>query len=297
MHSRNSSADLLSSGRPVSQGTAAALSAGEVSSYLSAREQEHVARVTGSPLIGFASGKGPSQTQNGLVGAIEARERERAQMRQGIGGQAVAQAIDQRQREQNQQAQRAAQAAYAQQQAQFAAQQAVRPQTPGGMSMMMGGAPVPYGQPRPQTPGAMGMMMDGGSPSLYGPQGQARPQTPGGMMAGMSNPRSMSPGPGMMMGGGQARYGPGPAQRPQMMPHAASYGGGGSMPMPQGFPHIPYRQGPPPLMASPPGMGYGRPQSPATFQLPPQGQYAAPGTPGGPRPGTPGRMGFQGQAF
>ncbi|KAK0737631.1 hypothetical protein B0T21DRAFT_411068 [Apiosordaria backusii] len=121
-HSRSNSADLLSSGRPVSQGGMLALSSGEVSSHLSAREQEHVARMTGSPLIAIAGNKGSPQPKAGLVGAIEAREREKAQMRQGIGGQAVAQAIDQRHREQHQQAQRAAQAAFAQQQAHFAAQ-------------------------------------------------------------------------------------------------------------------------------------------------------------------------------
>ncbi|SPQ19029.1 a4d2e58b-ce24-4229-b474-a0cba02b2f4f [Thermothielavioides terrestris] len=294
LHSRSSSADLLSSGRPVSQGTGAVLSAGEMSSSLSAREQEHVARVTGTPLIAFATSKGPSQTQNGLVGAIEVRERERAQMKQGIGGQAVAQAIDQRQREQNQQAQRAAQAAYAQQQAQFAAQHGpVRPQTPGAMGMMMGGAPSVYGPQvpaRPQTParppeysGGMGMMAGGPPPTAYGPG-----------MTGMGG-RSMSPGPGMM-GPGRFAQGP-PTPRHQMMPQSPSYGGG----LPQGgewsVPSMPYRQGPP---MPPPTMGLGmqggRPQSPA-FQLPPQGQYAPPGTPGGPRPGTPGRMQFQGQAF
>lgn len=287
LHSRNSSADLLASGRPVSQGTAAAFSAGEVSSYLSAREQEHVARVTGGPLIPFAGSKGPSQTQGGLVGAIESRERERAQMRQGIGGQAVAQAIDQRHREQNQQAQRAAQVAYAQQQAQFAAQQAqVRPQTPGAMGMMMGGgAPSPYGPPqghaRPQTPGAMSRMMDGaGAPSPYGAPS----------MAGM-NPRGMSPGPGMMSPGHYGQGIPPQQQRaPQMMPQTATYDSGWNMPHRQGGPVMPS-----------PSMGFGmqgggRPQSPA-YQLPPQGQYAPPGTPGGPRPGTPGRMQFHGQAF
>ncbi|VBB72849.1 Putative protein of unknown function [Podospora comata] len=131
-HSRSNSAGLLSSGRPVSQVGMLALSSGEVSSHLSAREQEHVARMTGSPLIAIAGNKNAPQAKVGLVGAIEARERERAQMRQGIGGQAVAHAIDQRNREQHQQAQRAAQAAFAQQQAHFAAQYqgSPRPQFP-----------------------------------------------------------------------------------------------------------------------------------------------------------------------
>ncbi|KAL2172428.1 hypothetical protein VTG60DRAFT_5703 [Thermothelomyces hinnuleus] len=295
-HSRHSSLDLLSSGRPASRGAAAVLSAGQVSSHLSAREQEHVARVTGSPLIAFAGSKGPSQTQSGLVGAIDAREREKAQMKQGISGQAVAQAIDQRQREQNQQAQRAAQVAYAQQQAQFAAQQMpIRPQTPGARGMMMGGGtPAPYGPQgpaRPQTPGARGMMMDGGAPMPFSPP-----------MGGM-NSRSMSPGPGMMSP--PRRFGPAPPQPPShMMPHAAPYGGGAPTGPGWNMGNAPHRQGPQghhgPMMPSP-GMGFamqqgGRPQSPG-FQLPPQGQYARPGTPGGPRPGTPGRMQYHGQAF
>ncbi|KAK0672867.1 hypothetical protein QBC41DRAFT_7250 [Cercophora samala] len=145
-HSRSNSADLLSSGRPVSQAGILALSSGEVSSYLSAREQEHVARMTGSPLIAIAGNKGSPQTKVGLVGAIEAREREKAQMRQGIGGQAVAQAIDQRNREQHQQAQRAAQAAFAQQQAHFTAQYQGF-MGPGSIS-----TPSSQSSPRPQFP-------------------------------------------------------------------------------------------------------------------------------------------------
>ncbi|KAK4144692.1 uncharacterized protein C8A04DRAFT_11319 [Dichotomopilus funicola] len=323
LHSRNSSADLLVSGRPPSQGTAAALSAGEASSYLSAREQEHVARITGTPLMGYGGGKGPSQ-QGGLVGAIDARERERAQMRQGVSGQAVAQAIDQRQREQNQ-AQRAAQAAYAQSQQQqppFGPGQG-RPQTPGAnRGMMMGGGgpggpggPGGYG---PQTPGGMGRMMDGlggpggpppfhpGMPGAMNPRSMSPgpnmmsppPMMPGAgpnqmrspppMMPGAGPPRSMSPGPNNMMSP-PGRYGPGgPQQRPPMGP------GGGGGPYGPGSPGPgwnnnmpPPRQGPGPgpgPMSPPnPNFGGGRPQSPGF--PPPQGQYARPGT-----PGTPGGM-------
>lgn len=116
-HSRNnSSSDLLQAGRPVSSGA--------MSSYLSAREQEHVARVTGSPLIALNTAKHAPSPSQGLIGAIDTREKERAQMKAGYSSQTVAQAIDQRQRDQNQQAQRAAQAAYAQQQQQQAQQQA-----------------------------------------------------------------------------------------------------------------------------------------------------------------------------
>ncbi|KAK4449453.1 hypothetical protein QBC34DRAFT_380266 [Podospora aff. communis PSN243] len=256
-HSRHNSADLLQNGRPLSQGTAAALSGGELSSYLSAREQEHVARVTGSPLIAFSGNKPAPQPQSGLVGAINARERERAQMKAGIGGHAVAQAIDQRTREQNQQAQRAAQAAYAQQQAQLAAQQGY------------------------QSPGVMGTS----SPNMYG-------QQMGGMMAGgMGHPRHGS-GPQQAPGYGAQQH------RPQM-PSQGSFNGGGQYGQSGGWNQqlSPNQQHRPPMLQNQPGYGPGaqggQPQSPG-FQVPPQGQYTPPG---GTRPGTPGRMPFQGQAF
>ncbi|KAI1383055.1 uncharacterized protein F4822DRAFT_439086 [Hypoxylon trugodes] len=124
-HSRNSSQDLLnrpgsrgagdilqrpnSRGpgellqRPGSRGAGAVLGGqGGVDSHLSAREQEHVARVTGSPLINMAGNKAPPQTSAGLVGAIEAREREKQQMKQGWSSQAAQHAINQRQQQQQQ---------------------------------------------------------------------------------------------------------------------------------------------------------------------------------------------------
>ncbi|KAK4201268.1 hypothetical protein QBC40DRAFT_306072 [Triangularia verruculosa] len=228
-HSRSNSADLLSSGRPVSQAGMLALSSGEVSSYLSAREQEHVARMTGSPLIAIAGNHTP-QPRAGLVGAIRAREREKAQMRQGIGGQAVAQAIDQRHREQHQQAQRAAQAAFAQQQAHFAVQY-------------------------------QGFM---GPSSISTPSSQ-------------SSPRSQFP----------LQYGP-QSWSPQVISQQSPYSG--TPPVSQGFA---------------PGGGWGLPNIQQHGQIglgmssspPPQGQFAPPVVPGGPRSGTPGRMMFQGQTF
>lgn len=73
---------------------------GDFSAHLSAREQEHVARVTGSPLINMAGnpsrpGQGPPG--GGLVGAIEAREKEKQEMRQGVSSHMVQHAIAQRQ--------------------------------------------------------------------------------------------------------------------------------------------------------------------------------------------------------
>ncbi|KAL8708325.1 MAG: hypothetical protein Q9220_006800 [cf. Caloplaca sp. 1 TL-2023] len=71
---------------------------GDVSAHLSAREQEHVARVTGSPLINMA-GNPPRQGApgGGLVGAIEAREKEKREMREGVSSHMVQHAIAQRQ--------------------------------------------------------------------------------------------------------------------------------------------------------------------------------------------------------
>jgi CCR4-NOT transcriptional complex subunit CAF120 len=264
-HSRSSSADLLQ--RPGSQGTGAVLSGAEISSHLSAREQEHVARVTGSPLINVAGNRNGPQPQAGLVGAIEAREREKAQMKHGLGGQAVAAAIDQRQREQYNQAQRAAQIAYANQMA---------------------------GQQQQQNFGRPGAMSPGPGPSMYAGTSMG----PGGMGMGpgpvMSPPRNNSFGPGV----------PPQQQRPQeMMPQQLSYGQPSpqmyGQPGPWGGP--PQQRGPPmqpPPQGMPPvGMGMrgggSRPQSPA---LPPPRQFSPVGS--APRPGTPGgSVPFQGQAF
>ncbi|KAF3769256.1 hypothetical protein M406DRAFT_273860, partial [Cryphonectria parasitica EP155] len=116
-HSRSGSADLLK--RRNSQDSSHMLSAngtGAVSSHLTAREQEHVARATGTPLISIATNNQAGHHQPGLVGAIDAREREKAQMKQGYNSQTVQNAINQRQY-QHQQHQ------YAQQQQQYAQQQ------------------------------------------------------------------------------------------------------------------------------------------------------------------------------
>ncbi|KAF3060042.1 hypothetical protein GL218_05136 [Daldinia childiae] len=110
-HSRNNSQDLLqrpsSRGpnellqRPGSRGAGAVLGGQGVNdAHLSAREQEHVARVTGSPLINMAGNRNAPQTSGGLVGAIEAREREKQQMKQGWSSQAAQYAINQRQQQQ-----------------------------------------------------------------------------------------------------------------------------------------------------------------------------------------------------
>lgn len=71
---------------------------GDYSQNLSAREQEHVARATGSPLINVAANpKKQAPPPSGLIGAIEAREQEKKDIRQGYSNTAVQHAIAQRQ--------------------------------------------------------------------------------------------------------------------------------------------------------------------------------------------------------
>ncbi|SPJ79210.1 related to CAF120 CCR4 Associated Factor 120 kDa [Fusarium torulosum] len=194
-HSRSSSADLLS--RPGSRGANSSLnfaSSGETSSHLSARDQEHIARVTGQPLINMPahqrqgsqghytpSHQRQASSGSGLVGAIEAREREKQHMKQGISSQAVQQAINQRQHQQAAMAyqQQMAQQQMAQQQMmqqqlaqqqQMAYQQQVQQQQQQQQSLQQG-----YQQPH----------MGAGNMPAYSPMGQPAGQyTPGGSVYG-----------------------------------------------------------------------------------------------------------------
>jgi CCR4-NOT transcriptional complex subunit CAF120 len=169
-HSRNSSGDMLQ--RPNSRGSSAALGVsgtGDYSTHLSAKEQEHVARITGSPLINMPSGDSRGAApSSGLVGAIDAREREKRDMKQGLNSQAVQQAIAQRQ--QQYQAQQQAQLQYqaqqqyltpAQQQAQQQYQQQAQAHPRAAQQAQYQG-PQQYPQqysgqrPNPQTPLASG---------------------------------------------------------------------------------------------------------------------------------------------
>ena len=85
--------------RPNSRAATAMMNnSNDYTAHLSAREQEHVARVTNSPLINMAGNTSKNMPQGGgLVGAIEAREKEKREMKQGLSGQMVQQAIQQRQ--------------------------------------------------------------------------------------------------------------------------------------------------------------------------------------------------------
>jgi len=98
-HSRRGSGDLLQ--RPSSRGATVALGplgSGDIPTTLTAREQEHIARVTGQPLINHANNTN-RPVSTGLVGAIQARETEKERMKQGINSQAVQNAITQRQQQ------------------------------------------------------------------------------------------------------------------------------------------------------------------------------------------------------
>lgn len=97
--------------RPQSRGAASALG-NELSSHLSAREQEHVARMTGSSFFNLSANNTKPVTHvdpAGLVSAIDAREREKKSMKEGMSNQMVEYAIAQRQQQVQQQQQQQAQ--------------------------------------------------------------------------------------------------------------------------------------------------------------------------------------------
>ncbi|KAL9010225.1 MAG: hypothetical protein Q9173_004818 [Seirophora scorigena] len=146
---------------------------GDVSAHLSAREQEHVARATGSPLIKVAgssprAGQGPPG--GGLVGAIEAREKEKREMKEGVSSHMVQHAIAQRQQHGQAQSQRQQSFAQPSPQTQMPGTYA---QTP---SYQMPGA-YPQTPQLPPTPGHGQQYGWGQQQMQYNQQGpQQRPQ-------------------------------------------------------------------------------------------------------------------------
>ncbi|KAL8718069.1 MAG: hypothetical protein Q9225_004763 [Loekoesia sp. 1 TL-2023] len=150
-HGRQSSLTKDLPPRPISRTASTMMNApsGDISAHLSAREQEHVARVTGSPLINMA-GNSPRQGQGppggGLVGAIEAREKEKREIKEGVSSQMVQQAIAQRQ--QHNQAQQQRQQSFPQPSPQMS-MPGTFPQTP---QYQVPGA-FPQTPQFPQTPG------------------------------------------------------------------------------------------------------------------------------------------------
>ena len=83
------------------RGPAGMTSRNEVASQLSAREQEHVARMTGSSFFNLVPGTNgqhqPQTNPRGLVGAIDARQREKRGIKEGMSNHMVQHAIAQRQ--------------------------------------------------------------------------------------------------------------------------------------------------------------------------------------------------------
>jgi CCR4-NOT transcriptional complex subunit CAF120 len=148
------------------------------SNNLSAKEQEHVARITNSPLLNINARRTPSpQVSPGLVGAIQAREQEKKQVRQGISGQMVQQAIAQRQQQaqqQHQAYQRQSAVQQVQQQAQQQAQafsgqsQAYQAQVAAGFFSQ----PQPQSRSTPNSPGGWGMLQP--NPGLMWPNPQTQ---------------------------------------------------------------------------------------------------------------------------
>ncbi|KAJ5274919.1 hypothetical protein N7505_003464 [Penicillium chrysogenum] len=98
--------------RPSSRGAQGMLNYNDASANLSAREQEHVARMTGSSFFNMSNdNRKPQAPVNpmGLVSHIDAREREKREMKEGMSNQAVQQAIVHRQQHMMQQQQYAPQ--------------------------------------------------------------------------------------------------------------------------------------------------------------------------------------------
>ncbi|POS87298.1 hypothetical protein EPUL_002543 [Erysiphe pulchra] len=98
-HSQNSPLDLNQ--RPRSRDASTILNtAGKasniVSSQLTAREQEQLAKVTGQPLISMVT-NGKNIPSAGLVAALEAREKDKNVVKQGLNSRAVEHIIQQRQ--------------------------------------------------------------------------------------------------------------------------------------------------------------------------------------------------------
>lgn len=123
--------------RPNSRGAGNYLNQGglvgnQQSATLSAKEQMYVARASGTPLINMASNpKGQEQVSPGLIGALQAREREKAALSQGMRSNAVQQAIAARQQQQLQME------AEAQAQMQFEMQQRAQQQAQAQMQFEM----------------------------------------------------------------------------------------------------------------------------------------------------------------
>ena len=95
MLNRRSSRELLQRPSSRSSGILLNRSENDPAAHLSAREQEYVARASGSPLINLAQNarRTPSSEGSGLVGAIAQREEERQRAKAGMSSAAIQNAV------------------------------------------------------------------------------------------------------------------------------------------------------------------------------------------------------------
>jgi CCR4-NOT transcriptional complex subunit CAF120 len=132
------------------------------------------------------------------------------------------------------------------------------------------------------------------APSMYGGS-----MGPGQMALGTGPPRQNSYGPSGPQAPPQPRLPP-QQQQPNYGPPSNFAGQVYERAGGRGQPNIVQRAPPlaqPGAMPVMHGMQRSQSPSPGFYQPPPQGQYKPVGAPGGPRPGTPGRMPFQDQPF
>ncbi|CAK7214339.1 hypothetical protein SCUCBS95973_002110 [Sporothrix curviconia] len=219
--------------RPSSQGAMTALgghgrnnSSMDVGVHLSAREQEHLARMTGAPLLNVAPNSRNVQQPSGgpgLVGAIAAREREKQQMKDGVSSQAVQYAINQRQQLQYQQQQAAQQQYYLQQQMQLQQQQQQQQQQQAQYAAQMYGTPTP---PVAASYNGYQLPPGHGPPQTRSPQPQPQPQ-PQPMQMQMQMQNTYVPPQGYFNSGGGSGWNMPPQQQQQQQQGYAqsSYGG------------------------------------------------------------------------
>lgn len=199
--------------RPSSRGAGVNLDLASAS--LTAREQMQVSRATGTPLVDLAQTKKPKprEDDHGLVGAVAARERDKAASRSNRNSIAVQQAIVERQQQQMRAEAEAQAHAQAQAQHQYQMQvQAAHQQQVQAMQQQMYYGQQPQQQqagyaqspgPQQQRPGAPTWNSWFGG-SSQGPQQQFQPPpqgyyaaspvaySPGGF-AGQQQPQSLSP--------------------------------------------------------------------------------------------------------
>lgn len=151
---------------------------GDYTAKLSAREQEHVSKMTGMPLVSMPPRSRTPDPSVGLIGAIEAREQEKRNIKEGVSGQMVQAAIAQRQQHERQpsygvpsQAQYAAQMAYGGYQGQQQHYYGGPPAQP--QQQYYGGQAPPQQAPWPPNQFARQVQ---GQNQYYGQQPQQQPQ-------------------------------------------------------------------------------------------------------------------------